>query len=219
MQIQEPYQNQQILQDDSLTVTYLIGNAGPDTILKGDTLGFVDPVSGSIDSSTGIARPRSRTFNGNLKAYESIPFSVTYTAAQVKELGQLSEWCVQIFLVNRDSTGIIESTPNNNRVCNTVNIVTNIGSVNSNIDLKQIITSPNPAFSFANIGYGLQVNDKLSIRMVDNLGKLVLWQNMGYQIKGKYNIPIDVSALSNGLYFVEIVGECSRLTGKIVVQR
>jgi hypothetical protein len=86
-----------------------------------------------------------------------------------------------------------------------------------------ILPYPNPATETVNINYVLPVEGRTTIKIYDQLGRLVLNQHEGLMAAARHTYQLNVSAWSTGIYTVSIVleSESGVMTGvsKIVVHR
>lgn len=63
---------------------------------------------------------------------------------------------------------------------------------------------PNPSNGLVNLNYSLTANTKVSVEVVDMLGNIVMFQNMGTQNTGSYTNAIDMTSLSAGVYMMNV---------------
>ncbi len=63
---------------------------------------------------------------------------------------------------------------------------------------------PNPSNGLVNLNYSLTANTKVSVEVVDMLGNIVMFQNMGTQNTGSYTNTIDMTSLSAGVYMMNV---------------
>ncbi len=82
--------------------------------------------------------------------------------------------------------------------------------------VRSFTLSPNPAQSFLEITYnGYNVHDNLKLQITDMSGKKLLEQTI---IPAAKVHKINISTLSRGVYFISILNNGSRITGKFVKQ-
>ncbi len=73
---------------------------------------------------------------------------------------------------------------------------------------------PNPATDMMNVKFSLKNSASVSYTIVNNLGQVVLSENLGTLSAGNHNERIDVSSLSSGLYMFSML-----IDGKIVTKK
>jgi Carbohydrate binding domain/Secretion system C-terminal sorting domain len=81
--------------------------------------------------------------------------------------------------------------------------------------VKNLAISPNPVSKELNLVFSVEKSDKLEIEITDVEGKSRLSRFVKPNVLGENRLVLDVSALSNGVYFVRLGGEVK----KILVQR
>jgi hypothetical protein len=87
-----------------------------------------------------------------------------------------------------------------------------------NVDMNSFVLYPNPAFNEVNITYNAIEEGKISVNLYDMVGKQSLNQVMN--VNGGYNkFSLDVSTLSKGIYFVEVLHNNERTIKKLVIER
>lgn len=89
-------------------------------------------------------------------------------------------------------------------------------SIDENV-LSSFSVYPNPASATANFAYTLKNTTKVNFRIINVAGQTVMSLNEGTKGAGSYTTSVDVSSLSNGVYFyaVDVNGVVSK--GKFVV--
>jgi PKD repeat protein len=81
----------------------------------------------------------------------------------------------------------------------------------------QIMTLPNPSqgsFKFSIMG----MEDVVNIKVINSTGKAV-YQKENIAISGNYNTMIDLSANSNGIYYIHVEGKNSTYFKKVILQK
>jgi Carbohydrate binding domain/Secretion system C-terminal sorting domain len=81
--------------------------------------------------------------------------------------------------------------------------------------VKNLVISPNPAAKDLNLVFSVEKSDILDIDITDIEGKNRISRSVKPNIIGENRLVLDVSVLSNGVYFVRI----GNMTKKFVVQR
>jgi hypothetical protein len=78
--------------------------------------------------------------------------------------------------------------------------------------------NPNPATSISNFIFSVPVYTRVTVTLYDVMGrKIETLLNNAMQQPGQHNIPVDVSNLSNGIYFYELTVNGQAYTQKLVV--
>lgn len=95
---------------------------------------------------------------------------------------------------------------------------TSVG-IEENSLVNSISIFPNPVVGKSTIDFNLtQVND-VTIKVLNNIGQVMMNENLGKLNAGHQTYTLDASALSSGLYFVEIQTGNSVVTRKISVSK
>jgi Secretion system C-terminal sorting domain len=106
----------------------------------------------------------------------------------------------------------ISVTPNEGGDC--------VVGLQENKDLTALSIFPNPTASgMLNINYELNVSGTSRIELLDVLGNKLQIVDLGKVPAGKITQSIDVSNLSNGLYFVNIIHNNKIISNKVQVQK
>ena len=82
-----------------------------------------------------------------------------------------------------------------------------------------LTVAPNPFDNFTNVSYSLEESEKVSFKMFDVQGRLVLENNFGNQSSGPHNIKIDGNDLESGIYYLNILVGNSNLTEVLVISK
>ncbi|CAN5290303.1 hypothetical protein BH09BAC5_BH09BAC5_22800 [soil metagenome] len=77
---------------------------------------------------------------------------------------------------------------------------------------------PNPATDHAQLNFSVTENQSIAIQVTDLSGRIVSTIERGEINTGNYTETIDVSTLPKGIYLVNILGEKSIATQKLIVQ-
>lgn len=94
------------------------------------------------------------------------------------------------------------------------------GKINSDWDSKPetLWISPNPASNIVSISYNSQINEQVSLQIIDMMGKTQLQQTHNV-IAGNNDIVLDISQLLSGYYVVELNNKITKLHKKLVLVR
>jgi hypothetical protein len=77
---------------------------------------------------------------------------------------------------------------------------------------------PNPAVDFTNINFTTPNAGKVTITLVDALGRLVHQQNITSK-SGLNSLPVNTSSLRNGIYMYTVEYNGKSMTRKLVVNK
>ena len=89
-----------------------------------------------------------------------------------------------------------------------------ITDVKGSHDKKGVIVYPNPSAGIVNIDFGI-IEKKSTIRVVDLPGNLLKEEI----VQNTSKAWVDISALSDGIYFLEVKNENGFITQKIILNR
>lgn len=78
---------------------------------------------------------------------------------------------------------------------------------------------PNPATSTVNVSYSFSATTPAAIRVTDITGRVVLNQDLGRQTPGTQQFSVDVSALNNGIYTIELITDQQRAISKLTISK
>lgn len=81
-----------------------------------------------------------------------------------------------------------------------------------------IYVSPNPANDFAELNVNSQIETKVSVEVIDVLGKVVHSLKNVKLNDGENNIRLNTSDFAKGLYFINVSSERNKITQKLLVQ-
>ena len=85
--------------------------------------------------------------------------------------------------------------------------------VSGNVNMS---VSPNPATNQIYVNLNFKEIDQVNMIITDLLGKVCYSKDMGTIARGEQRIPVDISQLSSGTYFMTIVGNNGSATSKFV---
>lgn len=75
---------------------------------------------------------------------------------------------------------------------------------------------PNPAQNLLNVDLNFKDSEKATLVISDILGKTCYAQDLGSLISGTHRIPVDISKLPSGTYFITLIGTNGKATSKFV---
>ena len=92
--------------------------------------------------------------------------------------------------------------------------------VKMNDSKSDFIVYPNPTKGEFTIKYDLKKRSDVLVDIVDINGvSLRTVVNIQGQHNGKYQVPVNLSDLPNGIYFVNLTNEGKRRTQKLILQK
>ncbi len=78
---------------------------------------------------------------------------------------------------------------------------------------------PNPATTATNLSVTMHRAGQVTIRVYDVTGRTVLTQNYGQKVKGDYNLPVDLSALTPGAYIYQVQMGSNAASGNLTINK
>ena len=97
----------------------------------------------------------------------------------------------------------------------------NITTLTSNQDILENVSfnlAPNPASEFVNLAVELENQGIFQISITSITGQVILNKNNNNFVAGLNTVDLDVSSLSNGVYFIKIENETGMMTQRLVIQ-
>jgi len=88
----------------------------------------------------------------------------------------------------------------------------------SNPPFGDLLIYPNPTVGAFTLSFSLLEKGNVNILVYNSIGELVYSEKMQNQ-KGMISKTVDLSALSNGMYFVQITNNQMLLSGKIILEK
>jgi Secretion system C-terminal sorting domain len=82
--------------------------------------------------------------------------------------------------------------------------VTTVVSVNETAIATGVKAYPNPSNGILNLNYSITGSSNVSVEVIDMLGSVVMFQNIGNQNTGTYTQALDMTALAGGVYMVNV---------------
>jgi hypothetical protein len=80
----------------------------------------------------------------------------------------------------------------------------------------EISVYPNPATDRLTVGLNFKENEKAKLTITDMLGKVCSVQELGTVMTGEQHIPVNISNLPSGTYFITLVATNGSVTSKFV---
>lgn len=220
--------------NDSFQIEFLFINVGPATVTTSDTLFFVTPLTptGRVnyfkstapvtagdtiahfafkaklsqierladpnDNYADVYKPFS---NGNYAMYAGVQ---SFYNAATPPAGYLAI----------DTTG----QPGAAATAVKIDCGTGIDDLFSGSPKQTLSPYPNPTNSKLSFKYNFQNASPATVRITDIAGRVVMVKDFGKQL-GERELSVDVSALNNGMYYLELVTDNSRAISKITVAK
>jgi hypothetical protein len=78
---------------------------------------------------------------------------------------------------------------------------------------------PNPASSEVKIKHTLASNDHATVRVMDITGRQLITKDFGKQTAGDKEFTLDVNALQNGIYYIELITDNGRAISKLTIKK
>jgi Secretion system C-terminal sorting domain/SprB repeat len=216
-----------LLSDTELTYTIRFQNSG--TFMATNVV-VVDTLSANLDVTTLKNISASHPFTYDVSGQGVLTFNfnnIMLPDSNADEPG--SHGLIQFTIDQHPSNGIgtvIENTAgiyfdfNPPIITNTVtNTIVTITDVNENVSsLNTVNVYPNPSKGLFAIAFELEKSDKVSIRVVDLLGKEIKAFTNKKMAAGLHNKEWDMSTMNMGIYFMSVqIGSEIHLK-KIVIQ-
>jgi hypothetical protein len=83
----------------------------------------------------------------------------------------------------------------------------------------EFVMFPNPARDMVNVNFGLETDQNVSIEIFNMIGNKIMEEELGFRGARTHNEQINISGLSNGLYFLRITAGNSQITKKLKVNQ
>ena len=219
--------------NDSFTVEFLFINAGPETVTVADTFFFqapftpqgrinLRPTTAPIPANDTIVHYRFKTKisqlqrladpnNNNTIVYP--PFANGNYLMFIQAAG--------FYNATTAPAGALEMEENDDIADGAAVKIdcggTGIDDLFGNTQKQALNIYPNPTTGKLNFKYNFD-NTAASVRVTDIAGRVVMTQEFGKQ-SGVKEISLDVSALNNGMYFVELTAGGKQAVSKVTVQK
>jgi len=218
---------------DSFVFGYDIINHGPDNIVAGDSVFIQDPESETSSNvwyfvlSEGINVGDTANLYAGMSHYDmtNVLYTSDGTTIAPSDAPFADGEYVYAVIFDRLSgeDGVVATDPNDtNNIAGaliTMEACTNgIGSL-TGLEKSDLTIFPNPATSIVNVTYNFNATTSASIRISDITGRVVLSQDLGKQTPGAQQFSIDVNALNNGIYSIELITDQERAISKLTISK
>ena len=107
----------------------------------------------------------------------------------------------------------------NNLYVDNVNFVTSVVGVEENEMLNAVHVYPNPILNTAVVEFSLSASDNVTISLLNSIGQLEFSKNLGNMGAGFQKYAFDATAISNGLYFLNIKIGDTTTTKKVAINK
>ncbi len=195
-------------------IKYLFINHGPDAIEPTDTLVGLDPEVQDPETGSFIYYGNTAAVGDTIVGYDTLT-SLSLTGALLNTTGDTvvtpdfpdgNYLYFAMFFGFSDTAAIKDTVPDNDRAFHsvTINCGTGIGDVVKGLDRTSLSTYPNPAGNSVSFKYSF-TKGNAAVRITDIAGRVVFTQDFGKQTAGEKTLSVDVSSLTNGMYYLELV--------------
>ena len=160
----------------------------------------------SAQNSIMLNSAANNNFTGVQMAYSGVNDSAQFGAGGMPAALQLaiSDGICYWEIWNQDIVSAkFTSLLTNSTTCSSI---TGINETIEN-DQNGILVFPNPASNKLEVVLNTKINERLEVKMFDDLGNLVLHQNA---LNNLETISFDISKLAEGFYFINIVADSKR---------
>jgi hypothetical protein len=165
--------------------------------------------SASRDWTKGTNYPIINLSSADVSAYEAAGFSIPYYPACAFVCPDRT--LTKGKTVDQSTTSQILALRKGCKV------TTNIEKPNDNV--SSILLYPNPADNVANLSFTLTKGSNVSVEVINATGQVVYNQQLGNISMGEQKVELNVSSLSKGLYFVNLVTGTSKIMAKLSIQK
>jgi hypothetical protein len=120
-----------------------------------------------------------------------------------------------------DTTVVKDPVSNNNGTTPTfiINCTTGIDELLGGLPKSSLNLYPNPATaSEVRMKFAFN-NENATVRVSDIAGRVLITKNYGKQSTGEKELTLDISALQNGMYYVELTADDKRAISKLTVRK
>lgn len=218
---------------DSLRMNVIAINNGPGSLVKNDTFWYNSPLSDVnyvrgflVDTTYGVG---DTLLAGNITmAYSQIKKLWGSSGSGLAEVPKASfntnnTIYAAVFSCDRiggyGGSAVTDPDEDNNADVGLVkiNCGTGIDDLFGNSKMQTLATYPNPAYDKVSFKYNFN-NNAATVRITDIAGRIVLSRDFGKQ-SGEKELSMDITALKNGMYYLELITDDKRAISKITVQK
>jgi len=100
-----------------------------------------------------------------------------------------------------------------------INFVNSVVGIEENEMLNNLNVYPNPISNFAKIDFNLVEGNEVSIELVNNLGQILLVENLGKLNAGYQNYSLNASLLKDGFYILNIKVGANVISKKVAINK
>lgn len=208
-------------------IKYLFINHGPDAVLATDTLVGLDPEIEDPENGYFTYTGEAIAAGDTLVGYDDNT-SLSITGALINSAGDgfvtapFSDGNYNYFawFLGFTDTTVVKDTVNSNNLsvhAVAINCGTGIADAVKGLDRTSLFVYPNPAQSQVSFKYTFKAGTAVA-RITDIAGRVVLTHDFGKQT-GEKTLSVDISSLTNGMYYLELVTDEQRAISKLAVKR
>lgn len=244
-QIIRPSFDTNIVTGSTVNYQYRITNnstTAADSLQVGDTVRFFDPSCTYDPTSTATIKFTSYVYfvattslprGASINVTPSTPlaFANIENLAELATLPTLSykqkpfvnnkqyAWFVLLYSVSRPSTNIAIASLNGNADTGRIWINKSTGLVEfANNKVENLVTYPNPATTQLSFEHNFEQEANAVVTVSDVAGRIVMRKEYNNNF-GRQKFDLDINALSNGSYILQMVVDEKTLTSKFNVQK
>ena len=224
-----PAANTAINCKDSFTLGYIFVNNGPDVLMTTDTM-FVIDGEAAANSRWVFALSSNANVGDTViyyvgKSHKNMTHTLINSAGTAYVNDPFANGTYKypiIFDGFKDTTAVGDPDATNDGTTPTItiNCTTGIDELADGQSNNSLNIYPNPAgasdqvymkFTFA--------NEKAAVRVTDIAGRVIISKDYGKQGIGEKELPLDISSLQNGMYYVEIIADNRRAVSKLTIRK
>lgn len=206
---------------DSFVTEFMFINSGTGTVLTTDTLVFQSPRNQTATQAS-ITVPRQDAAPGDTIAWFRYNASVSQLGILLNETGDavltapFANGNYGFYVIfDRFLSDLVDDNNTNNIAANLISINCDGGTSIKNLTATTINVYPNPAKNQITVNFDATAAEG-TIRVFDVMGRTIMTQKVA---KNTSAYTLDINALNNGSYFVELVAGESRGISKFAVSK
>ncbi len=210
--ILQPANNSVLKLNEMFELVVEFKNLGPDPVGAGDTLAF---------AITGFPDVQGVIFSEN----SNIPIGGTYIHTDAIFFSQAPlDTPLSFCAYGEVGLQFLDSNKANNEHCITISFTGTTNSVSELLHTEKLPAAsleifPTPADNIVHLKHKAKESGPVFISIFDITGKKVAQHELAYSEVGSQDISLDVSSLSAGSYFVELVEANIKARGRLLIKR
>lgn len=215
LELKEPINNYVLEEGNPFSLSFVVKNAGPDTIQYTDSVNiylYVDNIQYVFLSGMSA---------DSFKAYTQVllaPGDSMVENLPPINTNLMGSHTICLKALPFSSNNIIADTAiNNNQSCAKV-IIVPVGISERETESTGIKLLNNPVDDYARFEINMSREDMLQVRVCDMNGHLVLLQNNLHAAKGRQVVALSLADLPAGMYVYSITTSTAMINGKLMKQ-